>query len=69
MTVRQEIHNYIDDISESKLLALKPLLFALVDESIVIEYDLTDVERLIITHGMKEFEDNSSSFISLDMIN
>ena len=68
MTVRQEIHRYIDDISESKLMALKPLLFALAGESIVIEYDLTNEERSIVAQGMAEYERNPDSFIPLDKI-
>lgn len=62
MTVRQEIHTYIDDIPESKLIALKPLLFALADEAIVIELDLTDEERSMIAKGLKEYETNPDSF-------
>ena len=66
MTVRQEIHSYIDDIPESKLLALKPLLFALADEAIVLEYDLTEEERTVIAKGMAEYEANPNSFVPLD---
>jgi hypothetical protein len=68
MTIRQEIKNYIDDISESKLLALKPLLFALADESVIIERDLTAEERALIVQGMAEYESNPDSFIPLDSI-
>ena len=68
MTVRQEIHSYIDDIPESKLIVLKPLLFALADESIVIEYDLTNEERSLIAQGMAEHENNPDSFIPLDKV-
>jgi len=69
MTIRQEIHNYIDDISESKLVVLKPLLYALADESIVIERNLTDDERSLIARGMVEYEDNPDSFIPLEKVN
>jgi hypothetical protein len=65
MTVRQEIHACIDDISESKLIALKPLLFALADDAIVIEHDLTEEEQSLIAVGMAEYEANPSSFVSL----
>jgi hypothetical protein len=68
MTVREEIHAYIDDISESKLIALKPLLSALADESIIIERDLTEEERNIINKGMLEYESNPEKFIPLDKI-
>ncbi|MCL2047621.1 MAG: hypothetical protein FWG87_02730 [Defluviitaleaceae bacterium] len=69
MTMRQEIHGYIDAISESKLLALKPLLFNLANESAVLEWDLTDEERALIRQGMTEYEENPSSYIPLDKLN
>jgi len=68
MTVRQEIHAYIDEISENKLIALKPLLFALADESIIIEHNLTDEERTLIAAGIAEYETNPRNFIPLDNI-
>ena len=68
MTLRQEIHTYIDDIPESKLIALKPLLFALADDSIVIETNLTEEERSLIAKGMTDYRANPSSFVSLDSI-
>ena len=68
MTIRQEIFAYINDISESKLLALKPLLSALADESIVIERDLTEGERAIISKGMAEYGANPNSFIPLEEV-
>lgn len=67
--LRQEIHTYIDDIPESKLTALKPLLFALTDESIVVERNLTDEERALIAVGIAEYESNPRSFVPLDMVN
>jgi len=69
VTIRQELHNYIDDISENKLFALKPLLFALADESIVIENNLTVDERILVAQGITEYEKNPSSFISLENLN
>ena len=69
MNLRQEIHGCIDDISESKLVALKPLQFALADESIVIERDLMDRERFLIAQGMAEFERNPQDFVPLDSVN
>ena len=68
MTVKQEILAYIDDIPESKLIALKPLLFALADESIVVESNLTDEERTLINAGMAEYEANPHSFVPLDKV-
>ncbi|MCL2055657.1 MAG: hypothetical protein FWH02_00375 [Oscillospiraceae bacterium] len=58
----------MDDISESKLIALKPLLFALANESVVIEWDLTDEERVSIMQGMAAYEKNPESYIPLDKV-
>jgi len=66
MTIRQEIHDYIDDISESKLIALKPLLYALADDTIVIEQNLTSEEISLISQGMSEYEENPDSFVPLE---
>jgi len=68
MTVRQEVLAYINDIPESKLVALKPLLFALADEAIVIESNLTEEEHDLIAIGMADYEANPDSFISLDKL-
>jgi hypothetical protein len=68
MTLRQEIFACIDDIPESKLIALKPLLYALADDSIVIETDLTQKEREIIAEGMAEYRANPNSFVPLNEI-
>jgi hypothetical protein len=65
LTVRQEIHTFIDDIAESKLIALKPLLCALADDSIVIETDLTQEEKEIVAKSMTEYEKNPNEFIPL----
>jgi len=53
MSVRQEVHAYIDGIDENKLAALKPLLLTLLEDSITIETDLTDDEIAIINAGME----------------
>ena len=66
MTVRQEIHGYIDDISENKLLTLKPLLFALANDSIVIERNLSDEERTLLAQGMAEYDEYPERFVPLD---
>jgi len=66
MTLRQEIYACIDDISESKLIALKPLLVALADDSVVIEYDLTDEERAEIAEVIAEYRTSPGSFTLLD---
>jgi len=63
--LRKEIHNCIDDIPEGKLLALKPLLFALADDAIVVENNLTEEERLLVATGMNEYKRNPDSFVLL----
>ena len=68
MTIRQEIQAYINDISESKLLLLKPLLASLADEIVRIEYDLTNEEKNLIAKGMEEYKNNPENFVSLDSI-
>jgi len=67
--LRKEIHAYIDEIPESKLIALKPLLFALADESITIESNLTNEERTLVAAGMAEYKANPNSFVPLDRVN
>ncbi len=53
MSIRQEAHAYIDGIDESKLRALKPILLTLLEDSVVIETDLTAEEIAIIDAGME----------------
>ena len=53
MTLRQEVHAFIDDIDEKKLVALKPLLYTLREDSIFIETDLAADEIEIIDSGME----------------
>lgn len=61
--IRQEILNCIEDIPDSKLEALKPILTLLVDDSLVIETNLTDEEKAIIQNGREEYK--KGDFISL----
>ena len=42
MTLREEIHAYIENISENKLMALKPLLFALANEPMIVTVKKVD---------------------------
>jgi hypothetical protein len=68
MSVRQELHTYIDDIEESKLEILKPLLCSMAEESTVIETGLTDEERELIAKGMEEYAANPQNFVPLESI-
>lgn len=54
--LRKEIQSYIDNLPDSKLEALKPLLTILVEESFAMETDLTDEERSIIEQGREEYQ-------------
>ena len=64
--IRKEILEYIENISDSKLEALKPVLAVLADESIMIETDLTEEEKKIIAEGRKNYK--KGDYISLDSI-
>ena len=69
MTIRQELHDFIDDLPESKLKALRPLLSVLAGDTIIIETDLTDEERALIAKGMAEYKANPESYIPLEQVN
>lgn len=64
--IRKEIQDYIDCIPDSKLEALKPLLSVLVNDTIILETDLTDEERAIIAQGREEYK--QGGFIPLESI-
>jgi len=64
--IRQEILDYIDDIPDSKLEALKPILSLLVDDTLIIETNLTDEEKAIIKAGREEYK--SGGFVPLSSI-
>ncbi len=65
--IRQEILEYINELPDIKLEAIKPILAILVDNNITVETDLTDEEKDIIKRGRKEYE--NENFVSLDSIN
>ena len=54
MELRAEIKEYIDNLSDAKLVALKPLLSVLIEEPLVVETDLTDEEKEIIRAAREE---------------
>ena len=65
--IRQEILDYINDIPDTKLEALKPILLLLVDdETFVIETNLTDEEKIIIYNGREEYK--KGEFVSIEDI-
>lgn len=64
--IRQEVLNCIDNIPDSKLEALKPILMVLVNDTISIETDLTDDEKNIIAKGREEYK--QGNFVNLNSI-
>ena len=64
--LRAEVHEYIDNLPDQKLAALKPILTLLMDEPLVIETDLTDEEKEIIRRGREEHK--KGKYVSLDSI-
>ena len=66
-SIRKEVLDYIDDIPDVKLEALKPLLLLLsANSEIAIETDLTDDEKAIIREGREEYK--KGGFVSLESI-
>lgn len=64
--IRKEILEYIENISDSKLEALKPVLAILADESIIVDTDLTEEEKAMIAQGREDYK--KGDFISLDSV-
>jgi hypothetical protein len=67
-TLRQEIHAYIDAMPDKNLQALRPLFSVLAEPKYVIETDLTDEERAIITEGDKHFKEHPEDFVPLETL-
>jgi len=63
--IRKEIMDYIDDIPDSKLEALMPILTLLADDVIVVETNLTNEEKDIIRQGREEYK--KGGFVPLDL--
>ena len=54
--IRKEIMDYIDDIPDSKLEALMPILTLLAEDVVVVETNLTNEEKDIIRQGREEYK-------------
>jgi hypothetical protein len=65
VTLRNELHTYIDNLPERSLYALKPLLSVLAEPLYTIETDLTSEEIGLIDEGMTEFQEHPENFITL----
>ena len=67
--IRQEVLNYIDEIPDAQLEALRPILRLLTSaDHIIIETDLTDDEKATIAAGREEYKANPKSFVPLKVI-
>jgi hypothetical protein len=66
--IRQELHDYIDTLSDRNVFALKPLLSILAEPSYILETDLTEEERAIIAEGDRTFEEHPENFVALESI-
>jgi len=64
--LRRELHAFIDRIPPKRLTALKPLLADLADDDYVVETDLTEEERILLSEGVTEYENNPASFITIE---
>ena len=64
--IRREILECINELPDSKLEALKPILTLLVDDTVRIETDLTEDEKQIIAQGREEYK--KGGFVPLDSI-
>ena len=77
-SLRQELHNYIDLMSERKLSALKPLISILIEEDeligsedipeseILIEKGFTDEERTIMAQEVAKYRARPEEYVTLD---
>jgi hypothetical protein len=67
--IRNEVLNYIGELSDEKLDALRPILRVLAaDEPIIIETDLTDDEKKSIAAGMAEYAAAPETFTPLSEV-
>ena len=64
--VRKEVLDCIDLLPDSELEAIQPILKLLVNNSLIIETNLTDEEKEIIRAGREEYK--KGSYISLEEI-
>ena len=66
--IRQELHGYIDTLSDRNVYALKPILSILAEPAYILETDLTKEEWAIIAEGDREFEEHPENFVALESI-
>lgn len=62
-SLQKEIIQYIEDIPDSELEALRPMLRLLASpDRMVIDTNLTDEERAMVASDLAEFESNPQNF-------
>ena len=66
--IKKEIQEYISVLPDNALLALKPIITLIMAEEPIVETDLTEEEKTIITQGRIEYEKNPNSFVSFENI-
>ena len=54
--IRKEVMSCIADLPDNKLKALMPILTVLVEDTVILETDLTEDEKGIIRQGRKDYE-------------
>jgi hypothetical protein len=64
VTLKDELHSYIDALPERSLSALRPLLSFLVEPPYAIETDLTDEENAMIEESLADYRADPSSVTS-----
>ena len=66
MTLRQEIIEYVNIISEEQLAIVKPILQLMMQEPLIIEGDLTQEEKDIAKKGMEEYRNGKYIHMTMD---
>ena len=54
--IRKEVMDYIADLPDNKLEALRPILTLLVEDTAIVETNLTEEEKAIIRQGREEYK-------------
>ena len=54
--IRKEVLDYIAELPDSRLEALKPILHLLLEDTVVVETNLTEEEKEIIRKGREEYQ-------------
>ncbi|MDR2444568.1 MAG: hypothetical protein LBD44_01330 [Spirochaetaceae bacterium] len=66
--IGQELHSYIDMLSEHNLYTLKPIMSILAESAYIPETSLTEEEKVIIAEADREFEEPPENFVAIESI-